>query len=102
MIAVLMPITLPSMLIRGPPLLPGLMEASVWRKLSNGPDWMLRPLALRMPAVTVFPRPKGLPMARTHSPTSILSELPKFRNGRGASAFTLSRAMSVSSSVPMT
>ena len=32
--AVLMPTTSPCRLIRGPPLLPGLMEASVWMKLS--------------------------------------------------------------------
>ena len=34
MMAVLMPTTSPLRLSRGPPLLPGLMEASVWRKLS--------------------------------------------------------------------
>ena len=32
--AVLTPITCPSMLSNGPPELPGLMEASVWMKLS--------------------------------------------------------------------
>ena len=52
-IAVLIPTTLPCILRRGPPLLPGLIEASVCRKLSKGPDLMSRPLAERMPAVTV-------------------------------------------------
>ena len=32
-----------------------------------------RPLALTMPVVTVWPMPKGLPMASTTSPTSTLS-----------------------------
>ncbi len=67
--AVLMPTTLPSRSSSGPPELPGLMEASVWMKLSKGPAPMMRPLALTMPMVTVFCRPKGLPMATTHSPT---------------------------------
>ncbi len=34
---------------------------------------MPRPLALTMPVVTVWPMPKGLPMASTTSPTSTLS-----------------------------
>ena len=33
-IAVLMPMTSPRALISGPPLLPGLIDASVWMKLS--------------------------------------------------------------------
>jgi hypothetical protein len=50
------------------------MLASVWMKLSKGPAPMMRPVAEMMPAVTVLLRPKGLPMARTHSPTRALSE----------------------------
>src|SRR5207247_1894841 len=42
-IAVLMPTTWPRALISGPPLLPGLMEASVWMKSSYGPSPMTRP-----------------------------------------------------------
>ena len=34
LMSVFMPITLPSRLTSGPPLLPGLMEASVWMKSS--------------------------------------------------------------------
>ncbi len=38
---------------------------------------MSRPRAEMIPAVTVPPRPNGLPMATTQSPTRILSESPK-------------------------
>ncbi len=69
LMAVLMPTTCPRRLKSGPPLLPGLMLASVWMKSSYGPAPMVRPLALTMPIVTVWPRPNGLPMATTYSPT---------------------------------
>ena len=62
--AVLMPISSPRRLSRAPPELPELMAASVWMKFSRFS--MLRPLrprALTMPEVTVWPRPNGLPMA---------------------------------------
>ena len=36
-----------------------------------------------MPAETVWERPKGLPMARTQSPTSAPSELPRGDGGEG-------------------
>ena len=75
--AVFMPTTLPAMSTSGPPELPGLMAASVWMKRWNwlcetplGPGSSIeRFLAEMMPAVTVFERAKGLPMARTQSPT---------------------------------
>ena len=54
------------------------MEASVCRKSSKRP--LSKPerfLAESTPSVTVWSRPKGLPMAITHSPTSTLSESPK-------------------------
>ena len=73
-IAVFIPITSPSMFRRGPPLLPGLMDASVWMKSSYGPDPITRPLALTMPAVTVCSKPNGFPMAITHWPTLSSSE----------------------------
>ena len=38
---------------------------------------MTLPVALMMPLVTVSSRPKGLPTARTHSPTFTLSESPR-------------------------
>src|SRR5438552_1689451 len=59
-IAVLMPMTSPCMFTRGPPELPGLMAASVWRKSSNGPWPICRAFALMMPAVTVDWRPNGV------------------------------------------
>jgi hypothetical protein len=64
-----MPTTSPRVLNSGPPELPGLTATSVWMKgtaLSSGSE---RPLALTTPAVTVFSKPKGEPMASTHSPT---------------------------------
>ena len=64
-----MPMTSPRALISGPPLLPGLIDASVWMKLSYGPLPITRPVALTMPAVTVCSSPNGLPMAITGSPT---------------------------------
>ena len=64
--AVLIPMRLPFTSTNAPPELPGLMAASVWMKFSNVlmPSW-LRPSALTMPLVTVWPTPKGLPMAST-------------------------------------
>ena len=38
---------------------------------------MVRPLALTMPIVTVLPRPNGLPMATTYSPTRSASLEPE-------------------------
>ncbi len=36
----------------------------------------VRPVALMMPALTVWVSPKGLPTASTHSPTSSFEESP--------------------------
>ena len=80
-IAVLMPTTSPCMLTSGPPELPGLMAASVWRKSSNGPWPICRALALMIPAVTVAWSPNGEPTAMTQSPTCILSESPSRIDG---------------------
>ena len=75
----MIPTTSPFMLKSGPPELPGLMEASVWMKLSYGPAPMTRPLALTIPVVTVWLSPKGLPMARTQSPTLDLVGVAQLR-----------------------
>ena len=48
--------------------LPLLIGASIWMKSSYGPAPMSRPRAETMPAVTVPPRPNGLPTASTQSP----------------------------------
>src|SRR3989442_1068377 len=77
-LAVLMPIPSPCMFPSGPPELPGLTAASVWRKSSNGPWPIWRALALMTPAVTVACRPNGDPTASTQSPTWTRSESPTF------------------------
>src|SRR5216683_3925659 len=75
--AVLMPITSPVRLNIGPPELPRFIDASVCRKSSYGPEWISRAVAEMMPDVTVPPRPKGLPIARTQSPTLAFVESPQ-------------------------
>ncbi|OPX96423.1 MAG: hypothetical protein A4E58_01750 [Syntrophorhabdus sp. PtaB.Bin006] len=101
-IAVLSPTTSPFRLNSGPPLFPGLIEASVWIKSSYGPAPITLPFALTMPAVTVVSNPKGLPMATTQSPTSRLSESPNVADGSVCFALILIRAMSVLASRPIT
>ena len=83
-IAVLMPTTLPAESSSGPPLLPGLMAASVWIKPSSVRSFsprMLRPSELTMPVVKVPSRPNGLPMASTFWPTCSPSESPRCSEG---------------------
>src|SRR5947209_3783710 len=58
-----MPITSPRMLKSGPPELPGLMATSVWMKGTKFSCGSERPFALTIPAVTVFSKPNGEPMA---------------------------------------
>ena len=99
--AVLIPTASPLMLSRGPPLLPRLIEASVWMKLSYGPSPMKRPLALTIPEVTVWFKPNGLPIAMTGSPTSSFSESPNGITGRFDASILMS-AMSVFGSLPIT
>ena len=78
------------------------MAASVWMKFSNTsvprPE---RPSAETMPMVTVWPKPKGLPIASTTSPTRSVSTEPKVIAGRSL-ASTRSTARSVSGSLPTT
>ena len=100
-IAVLMPITWPSMLNSGPPELPRLIAASVWMKSSYWPWWMSRPRAETMPAVTVPPRPNGLPIASTQSPTRDCVGIAEIAPSAAACPdFTFSSAMSPLSSRP--
>src|SRR3990167_8405754 len=54
-----------------------------------------------MPMVTVWPTPKGLPMASATSPIWILLEWPRVMAGRSGRSI-LSTARSVSGSLPMT
>ena len=60
---------------------------------------MFRAFALTIPAVTVEVKLKGLPTAKTHSPTFSKSELPNDKVGR-LSASIFSNAMSVEASIP--
>ena len=96
-----MPTTSPRMLNSGPPELPGLIATSVWMngtKFSCGSE---RPLALTMPAVTVFSKPNGEPIATTHSPTLSLVGSPKRTAGRPVASILIT-AMSVRRSAPIT
>src|SRR5215471_2257099 len=101
-IAVFMPITSPPRLNIGPPEFPRLIDASVCRKSSYGPEWMSRAVAEMMPDVTVPPSPKGLPIASTQSPTRAFVESPQLAAGRGAFGSTLRSAKSLTGSRPMT
>ena len=89
--AELMPMTLASASIRGPPELPGLMGASVWMSPVSMPmgDSISRSSPLTMPAVTVWEMPKGLPMATTGSPTSTV---PSAASSAAASSWSVSTA----------
>ena len=78
--AVFTPMRRPALSSRGPPLLPGLMAASVWitpemrRRVTL---WISRPSAETTPVVRVWSRPKGLPMASTAWPTCRSALLPR-------------------------
>ncbi|MCY1538275.1 hypothetical protein D9M68_738070 [compost metagenome] len=93
-----MPTTSPRRLISGPPELPGLMATSVWIRGTRSP--VSRCFALTMPAVTVFSRPKGEPMAMTHSPTRSLEMSPTFTTGRLVASI-LTTATSLRLSAPI-
>src|SRR2546421_10415353 len=95
-----MPTTSPRMLNSGPPELPGLMGTSVWM---NGtyPESSVRPLALTMPAVALFSKPNGAPIASTHSPTLSPCESPLLTVGRSLAGI-LRMAMSDFGSTPTT
>src|SRR5258707_2826943 len=62
--------------------------------------FILRPLALTIPAVTVDERENGFPTATTHSPTARFLELPKVIAGRFVSLI-FRTAKSVEGSVPI-
>mmetsp|Transcript_68587 Transcript_68587/g.223110 ORF Transcript_68587/g.223110 Transcript_68587/m.223110 type:complete len:216 (-) Transcript_68587:489-1136(-) len=74
------PMTLPSLSSRGPPLFPGLIDASVWITPRMGrpgtPDCMVRERPLMTPRLMLCSRPKGLPRAKTACPGSNVSETP--------------------------
>ncbi len=83
----LMPTTSPFMLTSGPPELPGLIAASVWRKSwfstpLRSRSTSCRPRPLMIPWLTEWLRPNGLPIAMTHEPTAASSLLPSLAAGR--------------------
>ena len=119
--AELIPTTSPSIFKRAPPLLPGLIAASVWIRftpslLSSLPsvtvlfsESILRFLALTIPVVTDCPYPRALPIVTTCSPTLRSSELPIFATEIASivsslisSSATDTTARSLSSSKPFT
>ena len=96
-----MPTTCPLALISGPPELPGFTATSVWMKGTMPSSGSERPLALTTPAVTLFSKPNGEPMASTHSPTASWRVLPSGSVGKPLASI-LSTATSVLSSWPST
>ena len=105
--AVLTPISRPPQSTSGPPLLPGLIDASVCtapmsRAVTPLPAGTstVRSSAATMPAVTVLDRPSGAPSATTGCPTRTSSELPRGIGVTWWSVSTSSTARSVSGSRP--
>ena len=74
-----MPTTSPYRFIRGPPELPGLMEASTWIMLKGVPSTLMaRSQQDTMPwLMEKVSSPRGLPMAITVSPTLTSALLPR-------------------------
>mmetsp|Transcript_35064 Transcript_35064/g.78045 ORF Transcript_35064/g.78045 Transcript_35064/m.78045 type:complete len:355 (+) Transcript_35064:152-1216(+) len=108
-IAVLIPITRPALSRRMPPELPGLIAASVWITflMRASPVSSSLPSPLMMPWVSVWSRPKGLPMAYTFCPTRRPSEMPSVTGlsspmRPSSSPVSCSTAMSLSASNPTT
>ncbi len=99
-----MPITWPSVLTRGPPELPGEMEASV---CSHRLYWLCwgrkRRVQEMMPMETERDSPQGAPMAMTKSPSFNCEESPNWAMGRAEDfsvSWSCTRARSVSLSEP--
>ena len=75
----------------GPPEFPGLIDASVWMKSSNGERIRSRFNPLTFPLLTDVPSPRGLPMAITGWPTRSASLSPNFNVGSGCGTFDLEK-----------
>ena len=102
-----MPTTCPLRSTSGPPLLPGLIAASVWiagyavvLPCPSEPTSTGRFRALTMPLVTVDSRPNGDPIATTPWPTARSEDLPIVAGVRPETPSALITAVSVSGSVP--
>ena len=97
-----MPTTSPSRLKSGPPELPGFTATSVWMKLTKRDSWppSPRPVELTTPAVTLFSKPNGEPIANTHSPGRSFFGSPRRTEGNPLASMR-STATSVASSRPI-
>src|SRR5499426_1830992 len=102
------PTSLPSQLTRAPPLLPGLMEASVCTADTSSADLPLSPgtctvrsSALTIPDVTVPESPSGAPIATTGWPTRRDDDVPSEITFGSRGVSTLSTARSVCGSRPV-
>ena len=107
-LALMMPMTSPYWLNRGPPELPELTVQSVWSSFMAVPSLMemARSLALTTPVVRVLARvPRALPMAVTLSPTVREELSPRTTAGKVVflpAFFTFRTAVSRSESLPTT
>ena len=97
----------PEQFTSAPPLLPGLIAASVCsadtssaERSSSAGTSTVRSIALTMPDVTVPDSPSGAPIATTGWPTCTESEEPSPMTFRLSDCATLSTARSVSTSRP--
>ncbi len=102
-----MPTRLPLRSTSAPPLLPGLIAASVWMAgyvvalpWPSEPTLTGRSSALTMPLVTVASRPSGEPIATTPWPTARSLDLPMSAGVRPETSWAWISAVSVSGSVP--
>ena len=102
-----MPTTAPFMSTSGPPLLPGLIAASVWIAgyvvlwpSASVPTLTGRSSAETMPLVTVESSPNGAPTATTSWPMSRLADLPIVALVSPLTSSALMTAVSVRGSVP--
>ncbi len=99
----LMPMTSPAMLTRGPPEFPGLIAASVWMRSKPGVATVKGvPRRLTIPNETECSSPNGCPRASTNSPTRTRLESPSGSTGRLFAPSILSTAMSTRLSLPIT
>mmetsp|Transcript_126985 Transcript_126985/g.270760 ORF Transcript_126985/g.270760 Transcript_126985/m.270760 type:complete len:214 (-) Transcript_126985:469-1110(-) len=100
-IALFTPITVPELSSRGPPLLPGLMAASVWMMPFSGlplAPTIVRETPLITPLLKLCSMPMGLPRAKTCWPTMRSSDEPQCSGFISPS--TQSTATSATGSVP--
>ena len=96
-LALVIPITSPYILNKGPPELPELMAQSVWIRfmVTLLESVTSRSSALTEPEVSEnVSSPRGFPMATTSSPTLVLSESPRTTWARSsASTFKTARSL---------